>query len=50
MCGRTGPHHWTEFKRNRRDISLEDCRNKINFPDKVNAERGGGKEEEEKDI
>lgn len=35
-------HHWTGFKRNRRDISLEDWRNKINFPDKVNADGEGG--------
>lgn len=25
-CGRMGPRHWTEFKRNLCDISLEDCR------------------------
>lgn len=36
-------HHWTGFKRNCRDISLEDWRNKINFPDKVNADSWGGR-------
>lgn len=49
MWGRTGPHHWTEFKRNLCYISLEDWRIKSTFQTRV-VQTGGGKGEVEKDF
>lgn len=49
MCGRTGPHHWTEFKRNLCDTSPEDCGIKSTFQTRL-MQTGGGKEEVEKDF
>lgn len=49
MCGRTGPRHWTEFKRKLCDISLEDCTTKSSFQTWL-MQPEGGKEGVDKDF